>query len=88
MVNKIVEGKTTQAEIETLFGKPDTIGKDGTNLRYNYIYTESKTDAQSYVFTMNVKMEGFQRILTVIFDKDNVVEKYNFSENPLNMNVN
>lgn len=88
MVNKIVEGKTTEAEVEQIFGKPYTISKGTDNLTYNYFYTVSKSHAQSYVFTMDVKMEGFQRNLTIIFNKDNIVEKYNFSETPLNMKVN
>lgn len=88
MVNKIVQGKTTVTEIETIFGKPYTISKDGTNLHYSYFYTVSKSHAQSYVFSMDVKMEGFQRMLTIIFDENNIVEKFNLSETPLKLNSN
>ncbi len=88
MVDKIAADTTTVADVENIFGKPGTISMDGENLIYNYIFTQSKSEAQSYVFTMDYKVEGFQRMLSIIFDKNNVVKRFNFSETPLNLNSN
>lgn len=88
MVDKITADTTTVIEIENIFGKPGSISMDGGNLIYNYIYTQSKSEAQSYVFTMDYKVEGFQRMLSIIFNKNNVVTRFNFSETPLNLNSN
>jgi outer membrane protein assembly factor BamE (lipoprotein component of BamABCDE complex) len=86
MVDKIIHDKSTIADIESLFGKPAGISMDGDNLIYSYTYIESKSSAQSYVFSMDYKMEGFQRSLSVIFNKNNVVTRYNYVENPMNIN--
>src|SRR5574338_214187 len=86
MVDKIQQDKSSVADIESIFGKPASINMDGDNLIYYYTYIESKSSAQSYVVTMDYKMEGFQRSLSVVFNKDSTVTRYNYSENPMNIN--
>ena len=47
--------------------------------RWNYFYSTTKSKAQSYIITMDVKTSTHQKTLEVLF-KDGVVTNYVFNE--------
>lgn len=79
----IVKGKTTKAEIEKIFGKPNGTGfqSDGSEV-WHYTYGKGTTDAASYipvvgVFAGSSKVET--KSLNVVFDKKGVAKDYTIS---------
>ena len=87
MVNKIEDGKTTLSDVEVIFGKPFTINTDGTRLVHIYFYTETISSSETVLYSISLKMDGFTRTLSVIYDKNDIVEKHNFSEIPMKVDI-
>ena len=87
MVNVIVDNKTTLSEIEIVFGKPFTISTDGNSFIHTYFYSYNKYSSKTIMYSVSMKMDGFTRLLSVIYDKNDVVEKHNFSETPIKVDL-
>lgn len=81
-VTNITKGKTTTAELKSLFGEPYTKSAvSETDEKWIYTYTNGSAHAQSYVVTMKVTTTGTQKTLDVLIRND-VVINYTFSEGP------
>lgn len=81
-VERVKEGITTKGQVMSSFGSPTTISKssDGREVwLYQYISTSSK--AQSMIVVMNVETTSESKMLTITF-KDDLVEKYLYTESP------
>ncbi|ROM18404.1 hypothetical protein BK643_05860 [Pseudomonas protegens] len=81
-VASITKGKTTTAELKSLFGEPYAKSPvSETDEKWIYTYTNGSAHAQSYVVTMKVTTTGTQKTLDVLIRND-VVINYTFSEGP------
>lgn len=81
-VASITKGKTTTAELKSLFGEPYAKSPvRETDEKWVYTYTNGSAHAQSYVVTMKVATTGTQKTLDVLIRND-VVINYTFSEGP------
>jgi hypothetical protein len=79
-VASITKGKTTTAELKSLFGEPYAKSAvSETDEKWIYTYTNGSAHAQSYVVTMKVTTTGTQKTLDVLIRND-VVINYTFSE--------
>lgn len=84
-IQYIEEGKTTAAQIQQWFGKPNTYSR--TNTGDIYVYLEMKTAASS-VFLGKTKAQTDIKTLTINFDKTGLVTNYQFSISSSNSNMN
>jgi outer membrane protein assembly factor BamE (lipoprotein component of BamABCDE complex) len=86
---KIVEGKTTKAEIKAMFGSPATTSfTDGGLEIWNYELSKMKADAVNYIPLVGLfgsSASGTKKTLVVLFDDKGVVKKYTMSESPVNV---
>jgi len=76
-ISKIEKGKTTQAQILDLLGEPSSKGvnTDGkTQWKYEY------SQLTAYFVTTSEKIT---KILTITFNKENVVEEFQYQESKL-----
>lgn len=89
-VTQIVKGKTTRAEIEGLFGKPDMTSMlpDGRRMiAYNYSSTHMKVNSGAILraaFTASGSLaQGTTKTqaLQIYLSKDGIVEDYEFNDN-------
>lgn len=84
VAQKIVEGKTTKAEIRTMFGSPTkTSFTDGGLEIWNYDFSNVSADAISYVPIVNLfgaSASGKKKELVVMYDQTNIVKRYSMSE--------
>lgn len=81
-VASITKGKTSTAELKSLFGEPYAKSAvSETDEKWVYSYTNGSAHAQSYVVTMKVTTTGTQKTLDVLIRND-VVINYTFSEGP------
>jgi hypothetical protein len=82
-VSRIAKGKTTSAELLAWMGAPynKTINSDGSQA-WMWLYSQGKSHAQSYVFTMDVKTEmtGKQLVATL---RGEVVQDFVFTDGPM-----
>ena len=81
-VASITKGKTTTAELKSLFGEPYVKSAvSETDEKWIYTYTNGSAHVQSYVAIMKVTTTGTQKILDALIRND-VVINYTFSEGP------
>lgn len=84
VTQKLVEGKTTKAEVRALFGSPvKTSFTDGGLEMWNYEFTNVSADAISYVPIVNLfggSASGKKKELVILFDQSSVVKRYSMSE--------
>ncbi|MDA8416686.1 MAG: outer membrane protein assembly factor BamE [Betaproteobacteria bacterium] len=82
--SKIVEGRTTRAQIQELFGAPTTTSFTDSGLEiWTYSFTKMSADAISYVPIVNMfgaSSSGTKKSLVVMFDKQNIVQRYAINE--------
>ncbi|HGO9497348.1 TPA: outer membrane protein assembly factor BamE [Aeromonas veronii AMC24] len=79
-VTQIKKGETTSSQLISLMGEPFNKSLISSNEeRWNYFYSTTKSKAQSYIITMDVKTSTHQKTLEVLF-KDGVVTNYVFNE--------
>ena len=82
--DKIVEGKTTQAQVQSMFGAPTVTSFTDSGLEvWTYDFTKMSADAISYVPVVNSfggSASGTKKSLVVLFDKQNVVQRYSLKE--------
>jgi outer membrane protein assembly factor BamE (lipoprotein component of BamABCDE complex) len=82
--SKIEEGKTTQAQVQALFGAPTSTSFTDSGLEiWTYSFTKMSADAISYVPIVNMfgaSSSGTRKSLVVMFDKKNIVQRYSINE--------
>lgn len=80
---KIVDGKTQQNEIRTMFGSPaKTEFTDGGLEIWRYEFTKIHGDAVNYVPIINLfgsSASGQKKELVVLFDQNGVVKRHSMS---------
>ncbi len=82
-VAQIEKSKTTAAELVTWFG-PTTqksVATDGSEV-WTWFFTQSKSHAQSYIISMDVKTQTAGKKLAATL-RDGIVQTYSFSEGPM-----
>lgn len=79
-IKSIVKTTTTTAELENLVGTPfsKTLINENDE-KWLYIYSNGTSKAQNYVFTMNVKTTGQQKMLDVLV-RNGIVINYAYTE--------
>ncbi|WP_458368640.1 hypothetical protein [Pseudomonas mandelii] len=81
-VPSIVKGKTTAADLKTLFGEPFAKSPvNETDEKWVYTYSNGSAHAQSYVVTMKITTTGTQKTLDVLMRND-IVINYTFTDGP------
>lgn len=82
--SKIVEGQTTQSQVQSLFGSPTSTSFTDSGLEiWTYSFTKMSADAISYIPIVNIfgaSSSGTRKSLVVMFDKKNVVQRYSIKE--------
>ena len=87
----LTEGVTTKAEVESIFGDPyETSFTDGGQVIYKYQYDDASfltpETVGSVVLTLGlagVKSKGKRNELTILFDENDVVKKFNMSNSDI-----
>jgi len=81
---KIIEGKTTKAEVRAMFGSPTkTTFTDGGLEVWNYEFSNVSGDAINYVPILNLlgsSASGKKKELVVMYDQANRVKRFSMSE--------
>lgn len=84
MSQKIFEGKTTKAEVRSMFGSPiRTSFTDGGLEIWNYEFSNVSADAISYVPIISMfggSASGTKKELVVMFDQQSIVKRFSMSE--------
>ncbi|MBI4844398.1 MAG: hypothetical protein HY809_08770 [Nitrospirae bacterium] len=84
---KLIEGKSTKAEVKEMFGSPiQTSYTDGGLEIWKYELSKMSADASSFIPLVNIftaSSSGTKKELTILFDENNIVKKYNMSESPV-----
>lgn len=81
-VNRIVKGKTTEAELVAMFGQPMTksvVSEKETK----WIYTHNAVSASAQAFTMKTTSSAEMTTLDILL-RDGVVVNYAYTKSPLN----
>lgn len=78
----IVDGKTTELEIITMFGAPDNQSKLNNYTLYIYKYCITKGKGVSLGYTTDVKSKQSCDELTVTFDSLGVVKAHSYLKDP------
>jgi hypothetical protein len=86
-VKDIKKNITTKSNIENLFGTPFSKKiSDNDEETWNYYYSLTKSEANSFLFMTKVNTEGNTKMLSISF-KNNIVASYNYTETPINSYV-
>ncbi|TCW46622.1 hypothetical protein EDC53_107196 [Phytobacter diazotrophicus] len=84
---KIQEGKTTKAEVKSVFGSPDNVSyTDGGNEIWKYSFAKVKINGTTFIPFYGLfhnGTNGTKKELTVLF-KDDKVQKYTMAESAIN----
>jgi outer membrane protein assembly factor BamE (lipoprotein component of BamABCDE complex) len=84
---KITEGQTTREQVKSMFGSPfETSYTDGGLEIWKYELAKMKADAASYIPVVGLfaaSSSGMRKELTILFDEEGVVRKFNMSESPV-----
>lgn len=81
-IGKIIKGKTTKHEIESIFGQP--ISKINSSLGEMWTYSSSVHTAKHKNFVAGTTHEITSNGLSVIFDEKSIVKEFSTSEiNPV-----
>ncbi len=81
-VNMIVDGKTTELQIISLFGAPDNTSKLSKHNLYIYRYCITKGKGVSTGYTTDMKSKSSCDELTVTFDTLGVVIAHSYLKDP------
>ena len=88
-VSSLKKGKTTYEDALAKFGKPNSLTSDSDGRRTaSYIYVHSQADAQSFIPVAGAFLGGVHtenQSLTLVFNKNNVLEQYFRSEGGSNI---
>jgi outer membrane protein assembly factor BamE (lipoprotein component of BamABCDE complex) len=84
IANKIIEGKTTSSEVQSMFGAPTSTSFTGNGLEiWQYDFEKVSADAISYipiVSSFGGTASGTKKELTILFDDHSVVKKVRMTE--------
>jgi len=84
---RLVEGKTTKAEVKLLFGSPlKTSFTDGGLEVFTYELTNLKANPINFVPLINIlgtTVSGTRKELVILFDEKDVVKRFSMSESPV-----
>lgn len=74
-LNKLVEGKTTKAEVLALFGDyPTSQTRDSSGLTtLTWVHTRS-----DYNWLIGIHLPAASDTITVVFDKNDIVQRYSY----------
>ena len=85
--NKIQQGKTTKAEVKSIFGSPDAVSyTDGGNEIWKYAFAKVKVNGTTFIPFYGLfhnGTNGTKKELTILF-KDDKVQKYTMAESAIN----
>lgn len=85
--NKIQQGKTTKAEVKSIFGSPDAVPyTDGGNEIWKYAFAKVKVNGTTFIPFYGLfhnGTNGTKKELTILF-KDDKVQKYTMAESAIN----
>ncbi|MDA4645798.1 hypothetical protein [Enterobacter hormaechei] len=85
--SKIQEGKTTKAEVKSLFGSPDAVSyTDGGNEIWKYAFANVKVNGTTFIPFYGLfhnGTNGTKKELTILFKEDKV-QKYTMAESAIN----
>ncbi|MDA8093398.1 MAG: outer membrane protein assembly factor BamE [Betaproteobacteria bacterium] len=80
---QIVRGKTTMGQVRQMFGDPLTTSfTDSGKAIWKYNLTSAHATAADFIPFVNAfksEVKGKEKTLVVLFDKNNVVQNYTFS---------
>lgn len=83
VATKIVEGKTTKAEVKGLFGSPSRTSFTDSGMEiWNYEFVNVAADAVSYIPIVGAfggSVSGTKKELVVLFDLAGIVKRYTMS---------
>lgn len=85
-VNKIIKGKTTEAQLVSMFGQPLSKGVV-SETETKWIYTHNSVSASAQAFTMKTTSTAELTTLDILI-KDGVVINYAYTKAPLNPTMN
>lgn len=81
---KITEGKTTRAEVRSMFGSPATTTfTDGGSEIWTYVLADLHADAVNYIPFMGLfgtSYSGTKKELVILYDLQSIVKRYSMSE--------
>ncbi len=84
VATKIIEGKTSKAEVRSMFGSPaKTSFTDGGLEIWTYEMAKMKADAVNYIPIVGLfgaSASGVKKELVVLFDEHGLVKRYSMSE--------
>lgn len=89
VAQKIVDGKTTEAEIRSMFGSPRKTSFTDNGLEI-WTYQLSKMHAGAvdfipFVGLFGTSASGTNKELVVLFNNSGIVEKYSMSDSPVSV---
>ena len=81
---KIIQGKTTKAEVRQMFGAPLSVNfTDAGNEVYKYSFSKTQADAANFIPFVGILVagaHGTEKTLTVLFDDKGIVKRYSMDE--------
>jgi len=84
---KIIEGVTTRSEIKSMFGSPINTSYTDSGLEiWKFKLSKVSADATSYIPVVSLfagSSSGTEKELTILFDENDKVKKYNMSESEI-----
>ncbi len=84
---KIVDGKTTKAEIKEMFGSPVSTNYTDSGFEiWKYELEKVSPDAINFIPYVNILVagsSGVKKELTILFDDEDRVKKFNMSESKI-----
>lgn len=84
---KLVEGKTTKAEVRALYGSPGkTSFTDGGLEMWTYELAKMSADGVSYIPIVSLfgaSSSGTKKELVILFDAQSVIRRFSMSESPV-----
>lgn len=82
-VSNIENGKTTTEQLILWFGNPYSKAViSASQVKWMYLYNAGTVEAQSYVFSADIKQEGTQKVLDILVE-NGVVVNHTYSEGPI-----
>ncbi|MHB1645922.1 MAG: hypothetical protein ACYCSW_05360 [bacterium] len=80
---KIIKGKTTEAQVRQMFGDPDKTTFNGKgDLMWEYKYQHDHDTVAAYIPIVNMfskDVKGHKKTLVILFNKKGIVKNYAFS---------
>jgi hypothetical protein len=86
---KLIEGKTTKAEVRSMFQSPTTTSFTDAGLEiWKYELSRMSADAVNYIPVVNwfgSSTSGTKKELVVLFDDKGILKRYSMSESPVSV---